>query len=112
MGSTESLSVRYTAYEVHFTCRTRNEVIKARALMALIPGSCTADDSDAFRGASRIGEWGFAWTALQSFNTLSSHNNTLTEYTVEKATLERVSFERIMFKKIMNVVIGLGGRYF
>ena len=44
MGSTESLSSRYAAYEVHFTCRTRDEIVKARALMALIPGSRMADD--------------------------------------------------------------------
>ena len=47
MGSTESLSARYDgAYEVYFTCRTRDEVVKARALtrMAFIPGSRMADD--------------------------------------------------------------------
>ena len=69
MGSTESLSSRYAVYEVHFTCRTRDEIIKARALMAL-----TGTDpwishgrrrSDTFRGAYRIGEWDFTWIALQ-----------------------------------------------
>ena len=44
MGSTESLSSQYAVYEVHFTCRTRDEIIKARALMALIPASRMADD--------------------------------------------------------------------
>ena len=44
MGSTESLSSRYAVYEVHFTCRTRYEIIKARALMALILASRMVDD--------------------------------------------------------------------
>ena len=45
----ESLSTRYAAYEVHSTCRrTRDEIVKARAFMALIPGSRMADDATRF----------------------------------------------------------------
>ena len=88
MGSTESLSARYAAYEVHFTCRTRDEVIKARALMALIPGSRMADDVATRFEVPIESENGFSLGQL--FNVLSSHNDTFTEYTVEKATLESV----------------------
>ena len=88
VGSTESLSARYAAYEVHFTCRTRDEIVKARALMALIPGSSMADDvATRFEVPSIESENGVSLGQL--FNTLSSHN-TFTEYTVEKATLESV----------------------
>ena len=88
MGSTESLSARYAAYEVHFTCRTRDEVIKARALMALIPGSRMADDVATRFEVPIESENGVSLGQL--FNTLSNNNNTFTEYTVEKATLESV----------------------
>jgi len=89
VGSTESLSARYAAYEVHFTCRTRDEVVKARALMALIPGSRMADDV-VTRFEVPIESENVGVSLGQLFNTLSSHNNTFTEYTVEKATLESV----------------------
>ena len=88
MGSTESLSARYAAYEVHFTCRTRDEIVKARALMALIPGSRMADDVATRFEVPIESENGVSLGQL--FSTLSSHNNTFTEYTVEKATLESV----------------------
>ncbi|KAF8808210.1 P-loop containing nucleoside triphosphate hydrolase protein [Phlegmacium glaucopus] len=87
VGSTESLSARYAAYEVHFTCRTREEVVKARALMALIPGSRMADDVATRFEVPIESENGLSLAQL--FNALSSHDD-FTEYTVEKATLESV----------------------
>lgn len=88
VGTTESLSARYAAYEVHFTCRTREEVVKARALMALIPGSRMADDVATRFEVPIESENGFSLAQL--FNVLSSHDDNFTEYTVERATLESV----------------------
>jgi len=73
-------------YEVHFTCRTREEVVKARSLMSLIPGSRMADDV-ATRFEVPITSDRFSLAQL--FNTLSNHGD-FTEYTVEKASLESV----------------------
>jgi len=44
IGSIESLSARYAIYEVHFSCRTREELVKIQNLMSAIPGSRMADD--------------------------------------------------------------------
>jgi len=44
VGTTASLASRYAAYEVHFSCRTREETARAQALMARIPGSRMAED--------------------------------------------------------------------
>jgi len=87
VGSTESLSARYAAYQVHFSCRTREEIVKARALMALIPGSRMADDVATRFEVPIESENGLSLAQL--FNALSSHDD-FTEYTVEKATLESV----------------------
>ena len=35
MGTTDSLVERYATYEVHFSCRTREEVTHAQELMAI-----------------------------------------------------------------------------
>lgn len=88
VGSTESLSARYAAYEVHFACRTREEIVKARALMSLIPGSRMADDVATRFEVPIESENGFSLAQL--FNALSQYDGDFTEYTVEKATLESV----------------------
>lgn len=87
LGTTDSLSSRYGTYEVHFTCRTREEVVKARELMARIPGSRMADDvATRFEVPIESAE---GMSLAQLFHTLSSHGD-FTEYTVEKASLESV----------------------
>src|SRR6266545_2090006 len=87
VGTVESLSSRYPAYEVHFSCRTREEVVKARQLMSLIPGSRMADDIATRFEVPIVPGNGFSLSKL--FNTLAAHGD-FTEYTVEKATLESV----------------------
>ncbi|KAF8910204.1 hypothetical protein CPB84DRAFT_1812882 [Gymnopilus junonius] len=82
VGTTELLSTRYATYEVHFTCRTREEEVKARSLMSLIPGSRKADDVATRFEVPLI-------LAFKLFNTLASHGD-FTEYTVERASLESV----------------------
>ncbi|KAF9011286.1 hypothetical protein BDQ17DRAFT_1298756 [Cyathus striatus] len=95
VGTIESLSARYATYEIHFNCRTRDEVTKAREIMARIPGSRMADDV-ATRFEVPIQDQSHADAASEKmslatlFHTLSSENDTFKEYTVEKATLESV----------------------
>ncbi|TFK69897.1 P-loop containing nucleoside triphosphate hydrolase protein [Pluteus cervinus] len=86
IGTTASLSSRYATYEVHFTCRTREELSSAQALMASIPGSRMADDV-ATRFEVPIDE--NQYSLAQLFGLLSRHEE-FSEYTVEKATLESV----------------------
>ncbi|KAJ7606783.1 hypothetical protein FB45DRAFT_847352 [Roridomyces roridus] len=87
VGTTESLSARYATYEVHFTCRTREEVTRAQTLMARIPGSRMADDV-ATRFEVPI-EKDNGLSLAQLFHMLSEHGD-FSEYTVAKATLETV----------------------
>ncbi|PPR02359.1 hypothetical protein CVT24_011703 [Panaeolus cyanescens] len=87
VGTTQSLSERYATYEVHFTCRTREEVVKARTLMTLIPGSRMADDVATRFEVPIDSSDGNSLGKL--FNTLATRGE-FTEYTVEKATLESV----------------------
>ncbi|KAG5642387.1 hypothetical protein DXG03_002845 [Asterophora parasitica] len=86
IGTTESLSAGYATYEVHFSCRTRDEVLKAQTLMAKIPGSRMADDV-ATRFEVPIEEGGI--TLAQLFTLLSTEGD-FSEYMVEKALLESV----------------------
>jgi len=92
VGTTASLSARYASYEVHFTCRTREEVVRARSLMSSIPGSRMADDVATrfevpIQADTDSSEKGLTLSGL--FETLAA-SGAFTEYTVEKATLESV----------------------
>ncbi|KAF8215745.1 hypothetical protein K438DRAFT_1901600 [Mycena galopus ATCC 62051] len=87
IGTTESLSARYATYEVHFTCRTREEVTRAQTLMSTIPGARMADDV-ATRFEVPI-EKDNGLTLAKLFHLLSAQGD-FSEYTVEKATLESV----------------------
>lgn len=101
VGTTESLSARYATYEVHFTCRTREEVVKARTLMSLFPGSRMADDvATRFEVPIDSGD-GSEFSLAKLFNTLSSHDD-FTEYTVEKATLESVFLKVIRENEVLE----------
>ena len=44
MGTTAELASRYPFYEVHLSCRTREELLRAQQLMARVPGARQADD--------------------------------------------------------------------
>lgn len=88
VGSTEELAARYATYEVHFTCRTREDVTKAQELMARIPGSRMADDvSTRFEVPVREGEGGLSLARL--FGVLAEQGD-FSEYTVERPSLESV----------------------
>ena len=85
MGTTEELASRYATYEVHFACRTREDVVRAQEIMTRIPGSRMADDV-ATRFEVPIGN---GLTLADLFSELSA-NASFTEYAVERATLESV----------------------
>ena len=85
VGTTEELEERYATYEVHFTCRTREELLQAQEVMARIPGAKMADDV-ATRFEVPIGS---GLTLSDLFSQLSAHGGD-TEYAVERATLESV----------------------
>ena len=87
VGTIDSLSNRYGTYEVHFTCRSREEVVKARKLMSRFPGSKMADDVATRFEVPVEPTQGMSLAKL--FHTLSSSGD-FTEYTLEKASLESV----------------------
>ncbi|KAF7302390.1 hypothetical protein HMN09_00872700 [Mycena chlorophos] len=87
VGTTAELSARYATYEVHFTCRTREEVARAQSVMATIPGSRMADDVATRFEVPMNTDNGLSLAEL--FHRLSTHDD-FSEYTVEKATLESV----------------------
>ena len=82
---------------MHFTCHSRDEVIKARTLMAHIPGSRMADDV-ATRFEVPISSQG-DFSLAKLFKVLSSHGSFM-EYTVERASLETVFLKVIQENKV------------
>ncbi|KAJ2917839.1 hypothetical protein MD484_g2550, partial [Candolleomyces efflorescens] len=87
VGTIESLASRYATYEVHFTCRTREEIVHAQELMSRIPGAKKADDVATRFEVPIDSSEGFSLAKL--FSMLSSDSG-FTEYTVERGTLESV----------------------
>jgi ABC-type branched-subunit amino acid transport system ATPase component len=98
VGTTESLSARYATYEVHFSCHTRDEILRAQTLMAKIPGSRMADDV-ATRFEVPIETNGL--TLAQLFTTLSTEGD-FSEYTVEKGSLESVFLKVIRENNVLE----------
>ncbi|RPD82722.1 P-loop containing nucleoside triphosphate hydrolase protein [Lentinus tigrinus ALCF2SS1-7] len=96
VGTTDALVDRYATYEVHFSCRTREEVVHAQELMSQIPGAKMADDV-ATRFEVPIGS-GMSLAAL--FAVLSRGN--FSEYTVERATLESVFLKVIRENNVLE----------
>jgi ABC-type multidrug transport system ATPase subunit len=86
VGTIDNLVSRYATYQVHFSCPTREDAMRAQVLMSRIPGSRLADDV-ATRFEVPIQEGGL--TLAQLFHILSSQGD-FQEYSVEKATLESV----------------------
>ncbi|CDO76478.1 hypothetical protein BN946_scf184615.g4 [Trametes cinnabarina] len=96
IGTTSSLVERYANYEVHFSCRTREEVVDAQELMSQIPGSRMADDV-----ATRFEvPTGSGMSLAQLFAVLS--RGKFSEYTVERATLESVFLKVIRENNVLE----------
>ncbi|KAF5346171.1 hypothetical protein D9758_009923 [Tetrapyrgos nigripes] len=113
VGTTESLSERFATYEVHFTCRTREEVSRAQLLMSRIPGSRLADDVATrfevpIRSPSNKEEdvppsepSSRTVTLAELFHILSESGD-FSEYTVEKASLESVFLKVIRQNNVVE----------
>ncbi|KAG1879528.1 hypothetical protein C8R48DRAFT_589537 [Suillus tomentosus] len=99
VGTIDNLISRYATYQVHFSCPTREDVIRAQVLMSRIPGSRLADDV-ATRFEVPIQE-GSGFTLARLFHILSSQGD-FQEYTVEKATLESVFLKVIRGNNVME----------
>ncbi|KAF7290457.1 hypothetical protein MKEN_01500200 [Mycena kentingensis (nom. inval.)] len=104
VGTTEELSARYATYQIHFACRTREEVLHAQTLMAEIPGSRMADDvATRFEvPIQQEGEGGGGMTLAELFRRLSENGEEFEEYTVEKATLESVFLKVIRENNVLE----------
>ncbi|KAI0789486.1 P-loop containing nucleoside triphosphate hydrolase protein [Abortiporus biennis] len=85
VGTTDSLAARYTTYEVHFSCRNREDVIRAQELMSQIPGSRMVDDV-ATRFEVPVGDQ----LSLPKLFSFLSAGEDFAEYTVERASLESI----------------------
>ncbi|KAJ3534775.1 hypothetical protein NM688_g7082 [Phlebia brevispora] len=110
VGSIDQLASRYATYEVHFSCRTSEEVVHAQELMASIPGARMAEDV-ATRFEVPIGE---DLTLSNLFSQLSA-NAGPAEYAVERATLEsiflkhRATIAYIIFVFLHDIYIHMMG---
>ncbi|KAF8900796.1 hypothetical protein CPB85DRAFT_1439365 [Mucidula mucida] len=91
------LAARYATYEVHFTCRTRDETIQAQVLMSQVPGSRMADDV-ATRFEVPIGP---KFSLSQLFHILSSSED-IPQFTVEKASLESIFLKVIRQNDVLE----------
>jgi hypothetical protein len=90
VGTVQSLSDQNLVYNVHFTCRTREELIKAQTLMAKIPNARKADDvATRFEVPIQATPRGEGLSLAGLFHLLSTQGD-FAEYTVEKGTLETV----------------------
>ncbi|KII94244.1 hypothetical protein PLICRDRAFT_132803 [Plicaturopsis crispa FD-325 SS-3] len=98
VGTTQNLVDRYAKYEVHFSCRTRADVLKALELMSRVPGARQADDV-ATRFEVPIERDGMSLAQL--FHLLSTEGDFL-EYTVEKASLESVFLKVIRENNVLE----------
>ncbi|TBU26630.1 P-loop containing nucleoside triphosphate hydrolase protein [Dichomitus squalens] len=96
VGTTDSLVERYATYEVHFSCRTREEVVHAQEAMSRIPGARMADDV-ATRFEVPIGG---GMSLAQLFAVLSGGG--FAEYTVERAGLESVFLKVIRENNVLE----------
>ncbi|PIL31168.1 ATP-binding cassette transporter [Ganoderma sinense ZZ0214-1] len=96
VGTTDSLVERYATYEVHFSCRTREEVVLAQEAMSHIPGARMADDV-ATRFEVPIGT---GMSLAQLFAVLSGGG--FAEYTVERAGLESVFLKVIRENNVLE----------
>ncbi|KAJ8084935.1 hypothetical protein PM082_003712 [Marasmius tenuissimus] len=101
VGTTDSLSSRYGNYEVHFSCRTREELQKAQELMAKVPGAKLADDVATRFEVPISSESGTGTSLAQLFHLLSASDD-FSEHTVEKASLESVFLKVIRENRVQE----------
>lgn len=116
IGTTEELAARYATYQVHFSCPTREDVVRAQVLMSRIPGARLADDvatrfevpiREGGSGRRTVGDGdgdggdGGDMSLARLFHVLASQGD-FEEYTVEKATLENVFLKVIRQNNVLE----------
>ncbi|KAK2461398.1 hypothetical protein APHAL10511_005861 [Amanita phalloides] len=98
VGSVESLSARYAEYQIHFSCRAREDFAKIQNLMATLPGSRMVDDvATRFevpietKSASNVEALSLArlFSILANLTTNGGDDSGI-EFTVERTTLQSV----------------------
>ncbi|CAL1693884.1 unnamed protein product [Somion occarium] len=97
IGSTEDLASRYATYEVHFSCRSREDVVRTQELMSQVPGSRMADDV-ATRFEVPIG----SQMPLPRLFSILSASNSISEFAVERASLESVFLKVIRENDVLE----------
>ncbi|KLO20603.1 P-loop containing nucleoside triphosphate hydrolase protein [Schizopora paradoxa] len=100
VGTTESLAKRYPIYEVHFSCRNREEVVTAQNLMSRIPGAQMAEDV-ATRFEVPIDMQAGDRSLAGLFKILTQQSDVF-EYTVERVSLESVFLKVIRANDIQE----------
>ncbi|TDL26382.1 P-loop containing nucleoside triphosphate hydrolase protein [Rickenella mellea] len=95
VGSMESLAARYPIYEVHFSCRTRQDITRAQQLMARIPGARMADDV-----ATRFEVPVDSERTLADLFRILNVKGDFSEYTVERVSLESIFLKVIKANNI------------
>ncbi|THU78042.1 P-loop containing nucleoside triphosphate hydrolase protein, partial [Dendrothele bispora CBS 962.96] len=101
VGTTTQLYERYATYEVHFTCRTREEVSRAQQLMAQVPGARLADDV-ATRFEVPVETQTVKNEEEAELYRILSNSEDFSEYTVEKAGLESVFLKVIRKNNVLE----------
>ncbi|KAH7909093.1 P-loop containing nucleoside triphosphate hydrolase protein [Hygrophoropsis aurantiaca] len=100
VSTTESLSARYSTYQIQFSCSTREDTMKAQVLMSRIPGAKLAEDvATRYEIPLEVGGGGLTLAGL--FEILSTQG-TFAEYSVEEAPLESVFLKVIKENKILE----------
>lgn len=91
VGTVSELEARYAHYEVHFSTRTREDALRAREVMARVPGARAAEDvATRFQVnivSSQAHTSGQAVTLEELFGILAEAD---VEFAVERPTLESV----------------------
>ncbi|VDB86266.1 unnamed protein product [Peniophora sp. CBMAI 1063] len=84
-GTTDALVDRFAAYEVHLSARTREDLDRARGLIARIPGARMADDV-----ATRLEVPITSDLSLSQLFHILATQSEFSDYSVERASLESV----------------------
>jgi ATP-binding cassette subfamily A (ABC1) protein 3 len=97
VGTTAELEARYATYEVHFSARSREDALRARELMARVPGARAADDVATRFEVPVVPAGGDGLTLEALFDTLAE---TDLEFAVERPALESVFLKVIREHKV------------
>lgn len=100
VGTTSELAARYPYYEIHLSCRTRDELVRAQQLMSRIPGARMADDI-ATRWEVPLQSQKDQHTAtLADLFGLLSEQNDFEEFSVDTVSLESIFLKLIRENKV------------